>query len=58
MIVELELGDTFFFMGSLIAHNIGEIQGVWNSIDLFCHTNVLSWKDMYDEERRGEKLNK
>jgi hypothetical protein len=42
MIVELEPGDTFFFMGSLIAHNIGEIQGVQNSIDLFCHTNILS----------------
>jgi hypothetical protein len=57
MIVELEPGDAFFFMGSLIAHNVGEIQGVRNSIDLFCHTNVLSWKDMCDEERRGEKLN-
>jgi len=51
IIVELELGDTFFFMDSLIAHNIGEIQEVQNSIDLFCYTNVLSWKDMYNEER-------
>ena len=57
MIVELEPGDAFFFMGSLIAHNVGEIEGVRNSIDLFCHKNVLSWKDMCDEERRGEKLN-
>ena len=56
MIVELEPGDAFFFMGSLIAHNIGEIEGVRNSIDLFCHKNVLSWKDMCDEEKRGEKL--
>ena len=38
MIVELEPSDAFFFMGSLIAHNIDEIQGVQNSIDLFCHT--------------------
>ncbi len=26
-------------------------------IDLFCHKNVLSWKDRCDEERRGERLN-
>jgi hypothetical protein len=56
MIVELEPGDAFFFMGSLIAHNVGEIEGVRNSIDLFCHKNVLSWKDKCDEERRGKKL--
>ena len=57
MIVELEPSDTFFFMSSLIAHNIDKIQRVQNSIDLFCHTNVLSQKNMCDEERRGEKLN-
>jgi hypothetical protein len=51
MIVELEPGDAFFFMGSLIAHNISEIEGVWNSIDLFYHTNILSWKDKCDEEK-------
>ena len=51
IIVELEPGDIFFFMGSLIAHNVGEIEGVQNSIDLFCHMNILSWKDKYDEER-------
>ena len=56
MIVELEPGDAFFFMGSLIAHNVGEIEGVRNSIDLFCHKNVLSWKDKCEEESRGEKL--
>jgi hypothetical protein len=42
MIVELKPSDAFFFMGSLITHNIGEIEGVRNSIDLFCHKNVLS----------------
>ena len=42
MIVELEPSDAFFFMGSLIAHNVDEIQGVQNSIDLFCYTNILS----------------
>jgi hypothetical protein len=57
IIVELEPGDAFFFMGSLIAHNVGETQGVRNSIDLFCHNNVLSWKDKCDGERRGGKLN-
>ena len=49
--VELKPGDTFFFMDSLIVHNVGEIEGVQNSIDLFCHKNVLSWKDKCDEER-------
>ncbi len=57
MVMELEPGDAFLFMGSLIAHNVGEIEGVRNSIDLFCHKNVLSWKDRCDEERRGERLN-
>ena len=42
MVVELEPGDIFFFMGSLIVHNVGEIEGVQNSIDLFCHMNILS----------------
>ena len=51
MIVELEPGDTFFLMGSLITHNVDEIQGIRNSIDLFCHINILSWKDMCDKER-------
>ena len=50
-------GDAFFFTGSLIAHNVDEIQGVQNSIDLFCYKNILSWKDMCDEEERGVKLN-
>ena len=56
MIIELEPSDAFFFMGSLIAHNVSEIEGVQNSIDLFCHKNILSWKDRCDEERWG-KLN-
>ena len=55
--MELEPGDAFLFMGLLIAHNVGEIEGVRNSTDLFCHKNVLSWKDRCDEERRGERLN-
>ena len=42
MIMELEPSDAFFFMGSLIAHNVGEIEGVQNSLILFCHKNVLS----------------
>ena len=53
MIVELEPGDTFFFIGLLIVHNVGEIEGVRNSIDLFYHKNVLSWKDRCDEEWWG-----
>ena len=57
IVVELEPGDAFFFIGSLIAHNVGKIEGVQNSINLFCHTNILSWKDKYDKERRGESLN-
>jgi hypothetical protein len=42
IIVKLESSDTFFFMGSLIVHNISEIEGVQNSIDLFYHKNILS----------------
>jgi hypothetical protein len=57
IVVELEPGDAFFFMGSLIAHNVGEIEWVQNSVDLFCHKNVLMWKDMCDEEKQGVKLN-
>jgi hypothetical protein len=30
IVIELELGDVFFFMCSLIAHNVNEIQGVRN----------------------------
>ena len=56
MILELELGDDFFFMGLLITHNVAEIEGVQNSINLFYHKNVLSWKDKCDKERRGKKL--
>ena len=56
MIMELEPGDAFFFMGSFIAHNVGEIEGVRNSIDLFYQINVLSLKNRCDEERLG-KLN-
>ena len=42
IVVELEPSDAFFFIGLLIVHNVGKIEGVWNSIDLFCHKNVLS----------------
>jgi hypothetical protein len=53
MIVELEPSDTFFFIGSLIAHNVRKIEGVQNSINLFYYKNILSWKDRYDEEWQG-----
>ena len=43
-------------MGSLIAYNVNEIQGVRNSIDLFCDANILSWKDKCYKESRGIKL--
>ena len=56
MVVELQPGDAFFFMGSLIAHNVHVIEGVRHSIDLFCHKNVLAWKDRCDEERRRIRL--
>jgi hypothetical protein len=56
MVVELDPGDAFFFIGSLIVHNVNEIQEVRNSFDLFCHANILSWKDKCDEESRGIKL--
>ena len=55
MVVELQLGDAFFFMGSLIAHNVQDVKGVRNSIDLFCHHTVLSWKEKCKEKRRNMK---
>jgi hypothetical protein len=42
MIMELEPDDAFFFMGLLIVYNVGEIERVWNSIDLFYYKNILS----------------
>ncbi len=56
IIVELKPGDAFFFMGSLIAHNVQNVQGVHNSIDLFCHRTIFAWKDKQDIKRRGIKL--
>jgi hypothetical protein len=56
IVVELRPGDAFFFMGSLIAHNVRGVEGIRNSIDLFCHHTVLSWKDRYNKKRRGVKL--
>ena len=58
MIVELEPGDAFFFMGSLIAHNVGKTEGVRNSINLFCHKNILSWKDKCDYYLMIEQVRK
>jgi hypothetical protein len=56
MVVELWLGDAFFFIGSLIAHNVQGVEGIWNSIDLFYHYTVLSWKDKYEKKKQGVKL--
>ena len=53
--VALRPGDAFFFAGSLIAHNAQDIVGERNSIDVFCHHNVLSWRDQEVATRRGWK---
>jgi hypothetical protein len=50
MVIKLQPGDAFFFMGSLIAHNVHEVVGVRNSIDLFCHKTMLTWKDRCKKE--------
>ena len=42
MVVKLQPGDAIFFMGSLIAHNVHEVVGVWHSIDFFCHKTMLT----------------
>jgi hypothetical protein len=52
MVVKLQPGDAFFFMGSLIAHNVHEVIGVRHSIDLFCHKTMLTWKDKCKEEEK------
>ena len=53
LVVELRPGDAFFFMGSLIAHNVWEVTGSRNSIDMFSHENVLTWKDRETRKARG-----
>ena len=55
MAVELQPGDAFFFVGSLIAHNVQDVKGVQNSIDLFCHCTVLSRKEKCKEKRQNMK---
>jgi hypothetical protein len=42
---KLQQGDAFFFMGSLITHNVHDVIGIQHSIDLFCHKTMLTWKD-------------
>jgi len=40
MRIELEIGDGFFFYGSIVAHKVAEVTaGVHNSIDLFTHVS-------------------
>jgi hypothetical protein len=42
MVVKLQPGDVFFFIGSLIAQNVYEVVGIRHSIDLFCHKTMLT----------------
>jgi hypothetical protein len=53
MVIKLQPGDAFFFMGSLVAHNVHEVVGVWNSVDFFCHKTILIWKDGCKEEEEA-----
>ena len=53
MVIKLQPGDAFFFMGSLIAHNVHEVVGVRNSVDFFCHKTMLTWKDRCKEEEEA-----
>jgi len=40
MRIELDIGDGFFFYGSMVAHEVAEVTaGVRNSIDLFTHAS-------------------
>ena len=54
MVVKLQPGDAFFFMGSLIAHNVHKVVGVRHSIDLFCHKTMLTWKDKCKKEEEKD----
>jgi hypothetical protein len=43
VIIEMKRGDIVFFYGSFLAHNVIEISGERNSLDLFTHKSVLDW---------------
>jgi hypothetical protein len=45
LMIEPKPDDVFFFAGSLIAHNTTDIVGTCNSVDFFCHKNVLKSKN-------------
>jgi hypothetical protein len=50
IVVKLQPGDVFFFMGSLIVHNVHEVVGVRHNVDFFCHKTMLTRKDRCKEE--------
>jgi len=52
MVIKLQPRDTFFFIGSLIAHNVYEVVRVQHSINLFCIKTILIWKNRYKKEEK------
>ena len=44
IVYELQPGDVLYFYGNIFAHNVINIQGQRNVLDLFCCRNLLSWK--------------
>lgn len=49
VILEMKRGDSVFFCGSVIAHNIIDIEGERNSVDCFTHKSVFDWWDFITE---------
>ena len=44
IVYELKPGDVLYFYGNILAHNVINIEGERNVLDLFCDRELLSWK--------------
>lgn len=44
IVYDLQPGDVLFFYGNILAHNVVDIVGERNVLDLFCCRQLLNWK--------------
>jgi hypothetical protein len=44
IVYELQPGDVLYFYGNIMAHNVVDIVGERNVLDLFCCKDLLGWK--------------
>lgn len=52
IVYELQPGDVLYFYGNILAHNVVNIQGERNVLDLFCCRNLLSWKKKLQDQNK------